>query len=426
MKRVLRSLVDITASITEENLKANYFALMDAGLHFSNEVDQSIFDELQNHFHQFNSLPSYQTLVDFFETSNDIAALDRLKEVKEAEAYIQTNFKRLVDKLLEEERDRNLDILLKDTAKIKSVGLQLDKFTKLHGVQDAVKHFFNEADKLISVQKGGKLRGDVTEDADEVLAEYHEQKTNPKIGRVTGLEQIDNYCKGLRPGEMMLVAGFVGELKTTFALNYAYNTAIIYGWNAMYFSLEMKYEQIRKIIYAMHSSHPKFTDPNSPDFHEAAPLDYRDIRDGSLSKIGEDLLQKVAKDLKKTREWKNPKTGKTVPYGRIIVERPTDDTTIPEIKLRAEIQNKKDELGLLIVDHAGLVENPGGRRYSDYAIALNYVMKDAGKLALNFNDGKGIPVLVPFQTNRTGWTEANKNNGEYKLTALSYANEAER
>ncbi len=419
MKRLLRSIVDLQG-ISEDNLKANYFVLMDSGLKFPSEVDQAIFGEIQHHFQQFNSLPSYQTLVDFFEEANEIAALDRLKEVKEAESYIQTNFKRLVEKLLEEERERSLDILLKDTARIQKAGLQIDKNTKLHGVQDAVKYFFTKADNLISVQGGSKLRGDITEDGEEVVAEYHLQKTNPKIGRVTGFENIDKYCKGLRAGEMMLVAGFVGHLKTTFALNYVYNTAVIYGWNAMYFSLEMKYEQIRKIVYAMHSTHPKFNG------HPAGFLDYGKLRDGELNAQEEDLLHLVAHDLKKVREWKNPVTGKTTPYGRIIVERPTDDITIPEIKLRAELQNKKEELGLLAIDHAGLVESTGGRRYSDYAIALNYVMKDASKLALNFNDGKGIPVLVPFQTNRTGWKEADKNNGEYNLTALSYANEAER
>ena len=35
-------------------------------------------------------------------------------------------------------------------------------------------------------------------------------------------------------------------------------------------------------------------------------------------------------------------------------------------------------------------------------------------------------MLTPFQVNREGWKEAQKNEGVYKITALSGANEAER
>jgi hypothetical protein len=57
---------------------------------------------------------------------------------------------------------------------------------------------------------------------------------------------------------------------------------------------------------------------------------------------------------------------------------------------------------------------------------LNSVLRDAKKLALQFNHGEGIPVLCLFQLNRQGRTEADKAEGRYKMNAISYANEAER
>ena len=113
-------------------------------------------------------------------------------------------------------------------------------------------------------------------------------------------------------------------------------------------------------------------------------------------------------------------------YGSIIVERPVGDMTVPEIKLKAEVEHRKTPLGLIIADHAGLVENDKGRSVNNFGMSLNYVMKDFAQLALNFNDGEGIPVCTPFQANRQGWKEACKNDGHYKLDALSWANEAER
>ena len=45
---------------------------------------------------------------------------------------------------------------------------------------------------------------------------------------------------------------------------------------------------------------------------------------------------------------------------------------------------------------------------------------------MGFNRGQGIPIICLFQINREGFKAAEKNNGTYNLTHLSYANEAER
>jgi hypothetical protein len=47
-------------------------------------------------------------------------------------------------------------------------------------------------------------------------------------------------------------------------------------------------------------------------------------------------------------------------------------------------------------------------------------------LAMTFANGRGIPIVSPWQANRSGYTEAEKNGGRYKLTAMAGANEAER
>lgn len=419
MNRVLRSLVDFDGKISQENLRKNYFTFMESKLEFLHDQDIDVFVYVQQFFgeNRESDLPNIQSVRDFFEAEGRGDVLDRLNEIRESNSYIRSNFSRLCRDLYQVQRERKLDNLLRETATIKSSGLKLGKGRNaplIKGVRDAVEHFITGADELLTVDSKGKLKGNILEDGDEVLAAYQVQKAKEnKVGRLMGLNHIDTITKGLRPGELMLLLGYVGELKTTLALNYAYNTAIYYGWNVMYFSLEMKYEQVRNILYCIHSTHDKFKKFKGQKRY----IDYQRLRDGELSPDEEALLVEVANDFKERDK---------LDYGRIIVERPSGDITVAEIKLKAEVEHRKQELGLIITDHAGLIENEKGRSVNNFGISLNYVMKDLAQLALNFNDGEGIPVCSPFQANRAGWKEACKNDGHYKLDALSWANEAER
>lgn len=418
MNRILRSLIDFDGRVSQENLRKNYFAFASSKLEFLQDQDVEIYTYVQEFFNESleGEVPNIQSVKDFFEAESRPDVIDRLHEIADGRAYIRSNFQRLCRDLYQAQRERKLDTLLQQTSVIKGAGLKMGKGRNAplkKGVRDAVEYFISGADELLTVDAKGKLKGDVTEDGDEVMADYQAQKNNPLIGRCMGLKNIDHSTKGLRPGELMLILGYVGELKTTVALNYAYNTAIYYGWNVMYFSLEMKYEQVRNILYCIHSTHEKFKRHDGDELY----VDYQRLRDGELTPDEEELLQRVIDDFKANQGGE---------YGRIIVERPTDDLTVSEIKLKAEVEHRKHGLGLIIADHAGLIENDKGRSVNNYGTSLNYVLKDLSQLALNFNEGEGIPVCTPFQANRDGWKEACKNGGHYKLNALSWANEAER
>jgi len=47
-------------------------------------------------------------------------------------------------------------------------------------------------------------------------------------------------------------------------------------------------------------------------------------------------------------------------------------------------------------------------------------------MALNFARGKGVPVLGLWQMNRQGKIRADKADGRYDISAISYANEIEK
>ena len=66
------------------------------------------------------------------------------------------------------------------------------------------------------------------------------------------IQQMDEAIGGARDGELWVHAAFAGHLKTTFALNWAYNQAIWFHDNVLYFSLEMPYHQVRRWLLAPH------------------------------------------------------------------------------------------------------------------------------------------------------------------------------
>jgi hypothetical protein len=65
-------------------------------------------------------------------------------------------------------------------------------------------------------------------------------------------------------------------------------------------------------------------------------------------------------------------------------------------------------------------------KYGDWNIDLNNIIKRLKNLALNFDSGRKLRIISPFQINRKGFEEAEKNDGRFKISALSNANEAER
>ncbi len=105
---------------------------------------------------------------------------------------------------------------------------------------------------------------------------------------------------------------------------------------------------------------------------------------------------------------------------------PEKEMTMLDIRMEAELLHKQMDIGFVVIDHGQWVEARKGKKNRDYTIELNSVVRDAKQFAMRFNNNEGVPVLLLWQINREGKEEADKNNGEYKLKAFTYANEDEK
>ena len=262
----------------------------------------------------------------------------------------------------------------------------------------------------MAAEDGTKREGNIRKDGQDVWDAYIESKTDKSkaYGKFTGLKVIDDLFQGAKKGDLHIHAGYASDGKTTMALNWAYNLVTKYRTNVFYASFEMKYKHLRTVLYVMHSANSKWEGRHPP-------LDYKKVRDGSLTPKEEAFFEEVIKDF-----TENPE------YCDFHIWEPDHDVPMNEVRFKAEILNKQSELGFIVLDHGGLMEARKSKKNDNYTVELNSVLRDAKKLALQFNGGEGIPVLMLFQINRAGRVEAEKNDGIYKMNALSYANEAER
>lgn len=410
MKRLLRSVIDFGDGIPQDAMAANLQKLTTARPDWGRTDDERIYRFVVAYFRQRLELPSGRTVMDFFERSGDIEAQERVKDVATATPYIRTNYAHLLQTLMEDQNRIKALAALKEAQEILTKGLKVDKET-LKGTQDAFQYLARRGTELIVPESNAKIRGNIREDGEAVWDEYLTAESNKdKVwGKFTGLDTIDTVCHGIKKGELWIHAGYAGELKTTMATNWCYNLITRYRSNVYYVSLEMKYEHIRRLLYVIHSTNARFRMQGKP------PLDYRKVRDGELSPEEKQFFQEVIRDFSTNQE-----------YCDFDTYAPDRDVNMDDARMETELLHKQKEVGLVVIDHGGLAEARRSKRHKDYTVELNSVIRDAKKFALHFNGGEGIPVLLLFQINRQGKDTADKNDGRYRMSALAYANEAER
>jgi len=424
MDRLLRSCIQVNNVPDAEDCVHNWHKLQEHRIEFQAEEDHKIHGYLNDFYNAMSSPPDIMIVREFFEKKDDIETCSRLDEIKKAQHYIRANYLALVRAEMDAQQLRSFVIACRDAATIAEHGINLDKPQNgkkvLRGVLDAMGWMFEEMSKFSHFESGEKLEGFVNEDESEFLEEYSEAaKVQTYAGRnIFGLDPVDNACEGHKTGEFWVHCAFPGELKTSIALNYAYNNAYIYGKNIFYGIFEMPYKQLRRQLYLIHSSHGKFvTEWYQQDVKAGRPnpylgLDYRKVRDGKLTDLEFERLKIIAQDFKANSK------------GKLFVWRPAMQCTTDEIRKKAEMFHNKYGCDGIILDNIGNIKPKF--RSNDFVSMINSVVTECRFLALNFARGNTVPVLGLFHMNRQGKMRADKADGQYDSAAISYANQLEK
>lgn len=435
MRFLIRSTFVASPSDDAELAFRNCLAFSDSGLGPDVQEDTEIWEFVREFSRTHNHAPNIRTVRTHFEGLKKSEVVDRIEILSTLTPFYKGDFIKRLEEKAEERRTRLVIDLLREAGQIVQTGIEIREgknVKQIRGPIDAIRYLVNKSHDIVMPTLGARLSGEITLDGEDFKNEYDRVKNDPLagMGQFSGLEQMDRALRGAKRHELWTHAAFTGGLKSTLALNWAYNQAVYMKYDSCFFSLEMPYAQCRRILYAMHSLHGDFKDIRIQLGIQKSPgpnvgLDYGKIRDGELSDVEATfLLDYVVPDLN---------SGK---YGKIHIEvsdPDKNDFTIADIRSRAEVIYSKSPFNLLFLDHLGLVSP---RKWvASTTDRLNEVLRDSKRLAMNFNRGAGIAVVGLFQISREGFKTAEKlteksdspySVGPYNLTHLSYANEAER
>lgn len=284
----------------------------------------------------------------------------------------------------------------------------------VRGVAPALDHLHAGMRKLDARLRVRTSQGDFRGEMDAVIAAYERAAKDPgaNVGVLSGIDKIDDVHHGLKRGELALVLAYTSHMKSMFCINWFYKAAVYFGKHVAMATLEIPAEDVRDILACLHSTHAKFgLDPAT------VRITFEKIRGGFLTPDEKAALVMVTDDLKTCSD-----------YGRMLYKKPEGQLTVADIFQWVDHEQRSTGVpfDMLTIDYLGLVDPEKGMSALDKFSNLNLAIRYSKIHALEFDKGRGIGVLSPFQASRKGFEEAERAGGRYNLRALSGANEAER
>ncbi len=219
----------------------------------------------------------------------------------------------------------------------------------------------------------------------DVLAEKFIQWANVKAGRTTsgyttGFEGLNRIIGGLRPSSLVVLAARPGAGKTALGLNMAMRLAA-YGAAVAVFSMEMARDEL--------------VDRQLADL-SGIPVGL--VKSGAIeSAVYTKNLDDAVGVLKTYPVWIDDTANTAIVDIRAKVKR-----------LKSELKRRGGQLGLVVVDYVGLMQEPIGSKSREQAVASN--TRNLKLLAKQ----EDVPVLLLAQMNR----EIEKRSGRPKLSDL--------
>lgn len=266
---------------------------------------------------------------------------------------------------------------------------------------------FAAIDRELALQESPE--GAIQAEYQKILDDYDERKKLRLMGRGEGIRfgvpSLDEVVGGYHNGELNLIAGSSGSGKSSMTVALSWHAAVMQGKNVVFATTETLREQIIRKFIARHSKMEQFNLPEG--------LNTRDLKFGTLNESEEIARKEVVHDL-----LTNPE------YGKIYVLQVPRGGSLSTIESKMTHLNASQfRVDLGVIDYLALLR-PGVKRGTERE-EFSYIMREAKAFAATFDDGRGLPVISPWQTSRSGQSAATKT-GSYSTSALSDTSEAEK
>ena len=425
MKRIFRSIINIKKTgkptIEQQDLVINYRSFLASKIKPEDPSYIKLYHWIEAHHREYKEIPAFELLYEKAQGEGEEAVLSSLEELIKEVPYIQSDYRAILKGKFEEQSKEGFKGVVENTWKIVNSGVKVGK-KELKGLPSAIEYFVGESRKYRFNESLVKTESEIrsVEDGSEVIGQYRQRKKDPMAayGMYTLIDHIDEVARGLKPGHFMMVAAFVGQGKTTVTANLVYN-GIMQGMNGLFVAMEMNFDEMRDLFFTLHTSNPEWYD--HPKYKKmAGKILYERVRYAELSAEEQEFFEASSNDFVTQSK-----------FGKLFLYQPSEALTPSKLEMliydyNVRLMEQGRSLDFVAVDYLGLMVPDKNERYGDWNIDLNNIIKKLKNIAINFDNGRGIRMISPFQTNRNGFKEAEKNDGVYSLTALSNANESER
>jgi replicative DNA helicase len=376
--------------------------------HFPDAQYRTLYLLMERYLETAGSVITRDALVDILTAKNvDAGRMSLYTETYDALASSKVDdheFRWSVEQLKELAAERQTAEAITSGMEILNRGAKGPKGEDLIGHKDARTHVltkFAEIDRELSMQESPE--GDSRTEASEILAEYNE--VSRAAGIKFGIPDLDAKIGGLQNGELDLIVGYSSSGKTTLAtIQLAWSAAIEQGKNVVILTSETLRPQVRRKLICRHSMLPMFGLENG--------INSRHLKAGRgyLKPDEEKAFPDVVNDY-----TSNPN------YGKLVIVQVPRGATISTCEGKLMRYQREFQVDLAIIDYLALLKPD--RRFTSRREELAATVQEAKQMATTFDDGRGIPVISPWQTSRDSWKEA-QQVGMYNSSALAETAEA--
>ena len=252
--------------------------------------------------------------------------------------------------------------------------------------------------------------GDVRAEAMDVMAEYGRRHEQRKLGHAvirTGLAELDEALGGgMQRGELVLVAGGTNVGKTSLAVDWIWRACVQQGKNVVVFTSETNRLQVRTKIIARHSRHLYAGDSRLPE-----GLNTKDLRGGNLPDDKTEFLRYTVNHFAESPS-----------HGRCWVAQVPRGATIATLDARLSRISRMFPADLVVVDYLMLLRSD--RKRQSRREELSEIVIAAKEMATGYMDGRGVPLVSPWQMNREGVKNAGTTRDRFTTEDLAETAEA--
>jgi len=241
----------------------------------------------------------------------------------------------------------------------------------------------------------------------DIQEEYSKRKEK-SVGLKFFVDVLDEEVGGLSYGTLLTIGGFVGQLKSTFALNMFYSNAKYLGYNMAFLTLEVPKEELMINLYARHAYE---LDPSTK-------ITAKRIKKAMLTEEEEEFL--VGEVAPSFNEIEGEMAILTL--GDIINSR---TGMITEDSFRQALSRIEDnfKLDAVFIDYVNLLKYFKSNKSTDQGV--NSFIAFFHDLCVAY-EGRSLVGIVLAQINREGWQRAVRRGGRYSLNALAEFNQLEQ